>query len=282
MDLKYVLMLLLVPFVTAASGYGTVFTGEGLSAAQDYAECKADFYVDIIGSHEDSSLDEYADNIEDAMDTLNEYTIDDLTGFGDDVADFDAALKEAKDAVTEYRENLTFQEKLALNSQYWEFFQDYTDCVSTAIDSYREAKINSYTTILANAKLRIDDLAGKGIDTTDMEEVVEDAESEILDPLKSGETNYCMYNGCYFGENYHFAARFDVVKLRAITDYLKEMPGAENLTSNFSEVNDYLDDVDNALASVGGNVYAEGEYDAVWEPLQDAAEALKDIMRELR
>jgi len=313
MDLKYALLfaLLFVPLVAAVPagqgaglGKGQLANGEGLDAAMDLVNCKTDFTVAVMESMIDrvpeaSSLDDNVDALQADTEELQNYAdADDVLGFRSYLrGTYEPNLREAKQEVLQLRRtaNIRSETLSDLRSDYESLRADFDGCHVTGLKRAAEAKLTAYDRFLDKAEEKADNLDAKGVDTAGLEDLISDARAEIVEPLQdavdsaddSSEVRdalkqYCLFNGCPNGVNFHFAARFELEKLNQILDKVEQNATDAGLGDEVSDIQEDLDDAEESLGDAGTSQYNDEEYEGMWNSLHSASSKTRDLLAELR
>ncbi len=304
MDYKFVILaLLLVPMASADPGIFDMPKGDGLDAAMDNVKCRAEFTVGVLESHISilgaDELQDDIDDIEDDVDELQELVDDgDIRGFREHVhGDYSQHMRNARQNALQSRNqgNLSHGVKAQLRDAYSDLHEDFETCNFDSMERFAQAKIDAYEKVLERAGQRSEDLSEKGVDTGDLDDLIADAEDEILNPLqdavgdaKTAEElrealgSYCLFNGCKDGMNFHFAANWQIEKLDSILDLIEEDAEEAGLSDDWDDANDYLETASSNLDEIGYDQYEGTEHDDVWDNIRSASGALKDIISELR
>ncbi|HSB46584.1 MAG TPA: hypothetical protein VLD37_01115 [Candidatus Bilamarchaeum sp.] len=302
METKYVMLLLLVPFAFSQGPFYDI-KGDGLDAAMDNVICKTDFMTGVMGS-----IMDHADNtnLQDSVDKLNG-DLDSLQDLADagDAAGFRAFIigtympdmREGVQAILSERgrHNVTLETRLELKSEYDSMRSEYDTCNFESMKRFANAKADAYDKALELAGEQASDLSGKGVSTEGLSSLISDAKDEIVDPLhsaidsadtpaevRSALLNYCLFDGCPGGKNFHFAAKFGGEKLQSILDYVSDGARAAGLGDKVDEAQDSLDDANSILGSVGDEQYSASQGENLWNDLKDAAAKLREIVTSLR
>ncbi len=304
MDYKFVILaLLLVPMASASPGIFDVPKGDGLEAAMDNVGCRAEFTVGVLESHISilgaDELQDDVDEIEDDVDELQALVDDgDVSGFREYVhGDYSQHMKNARQNALQSRNqgNMTHGVRTQLRDAYNALHEDFEACNLESMERFAQAKIDGYEKILERAGERSEDLSEKGVDTNALDALIEDAEDEIVDPLKDAVDDaqtaeelrealgsYCMFNGCANGVNFHFAAKWQIEKLDSILDLIEDDAEEAGLSDDWNDANEYVETASENLEEVGDDQYEGTEHDDVWDNIRLASGALKDIISELR
>lgn len=279
-----------------------------LLAVHDNAKCRVDFTSDLIDSMveespEEENLTEYQDTLNEDLDELYDLAEEgDREGFKEYMRNtFEPNFRDAKQAMRESRDRIREGEEQGqgkmwrLRNEYLEHLEDYEGCHYESMKGIAEERVNWMNAVLEHWSERADDLADKGVDTSEMEDVIEDAEETIVDAfedeVESATTGYgvrkalggyCLGNGCPNGVNHHFYAKAEIAKLGGILDYLEEDAEEAGLGNMVGEAQGYLDSADGGVQDTGQNQYGQGVSETVWDNIRSAAETLRDIFSELR
>lgn len=311
MEWKYAMLfalLLAVPaFAVGPNGLGPKgeeTMAERLDAAMDNAVCKTDFMVGSLESMMDNVegvdyLQDDVDTLNDDMDTLQGYVDSgDNEGFWSYVKDtYIPNMEEAKQGIldTRHETNISEETKQALRDEYDSMKEEYQSCNFDSAKRFGEAKVEAYEAVLDNAEEKITHLNDKGVDTSGLTQLVEDARSDLVEPLsdaldsadnatevKDALRAYCLFNGCVDGTNFHFAARFEVEKLESVLEAISDKAAEAGLGDDMESAQDDLGSAQSVLDDVGSEEYSEGQQDQLSESLHSAADTIRDILSSLR
>jgi len=333
MDMKYAMlfMLLAIPLVSAVpQGIGAL-KGAGLEAAMTNVECKTDFMVDVIGSMNEKlgvndDLSAQVDILQGDVETLNGYAdSNDTVSFRDYVhGTYAQHMRDAKGAIRDARKGLAAntsvcghgkgkkagnetgnvsdgnctsmgQIRKELSDIYKEMKQAYDSCHFGSLKHAAEAKIENYREKLQNKSNKIKNLSAKGIDTAELEDIVDEAEDEIVGPLEDAVDNaenasevkdalgkYCLHNGCRDGKNFHLGVRFETAKLGAILDKVRADAEAKGLDEDVSVIDSILDSAQELLDAAGDSQLSASDEESLNGYIDDAAAKLKALLSALR
>lgn len=280
--------------------------GQGLDTAMDDVKCKNDFTIGVIDSivtavpDASGTLDQYVDMLQDDRSALQSYADQsDVDGFRDYVkGTYDPHLKSAREAVVDVRKsvkNVSNGSKGALVQEYKDLRATYDACHLDALKAHAREKLDGYDTAIEAASEKADKLKEKGVDTGDLETVIEGARSDIVEPLESAVDQatdakgihaalqgHCLYNGCQDGENYHFAARFEVKKLGAVLGKLESDPRSQNASSEIASAHADLESAEDVLDSNGSSQYSDSQYSSMWDSIKGAAASIKEALAAMR
>ncbi len=278
-----------------------------LMAVAEHAKCRVDFTNGLIdsiveGVPEASYLTDYQDTLNDDMDELYDLAQrGDRGAFKDymygtlqeDFVDTKEAIREARGNFNDW--NVSRETKLQLWDDYVALNETYATCNYNTMKGIAEEKLNHMDAILEYGSQRSDELEGKGLDMTEVDRIISDARTVIVEPYESAvdsaETakevreaigDYCLGNGCADGTNYHFFAKVEIAKLNSIVDYLEEDAVEAGLGDEIEEAQGYIDSADGGVQRTGYEQYAEGVGEEIWENIKLASSTIKDIFSQLR
>ena len=236
-----------------------------LLAVYEQAKCRVDFTNDLIDSMVDNIpeseyLSDYQDTLEDNLDELHDLAEDGdrhdfkeyMRGtFQEDFRGTKEAMREARGNFREW--NISLETKLELLGDYLSLNETYAECDYEAMQEVADERLNWMNTVLEHWSERSDDLSDKGVDTSGVDDVIEDARETIVDALedevddattghgiRKAMWGYCLGNGCPNGKNHHFYAKAEIAKLNGILDYLEEDAEEAGLEEEVDEAEGYL------------------------------------------
>jgi hypothetical protein len=301
MEMKHVaLLLLLVPFVGAAGEFAPI-KADGLNAAMDNAVCKSQFMVGVLDSmvqnmNDSGNLSSDVSLLQSDVTALQGYSDSgDVEGFRTYmVGTFSPHMRQARlDILSQRGPGMGLQMRARLRSDYDSLRSTYDSCNADSLQRFGSAKLQAYEMAMDRAQSQIGNLSAKGLDTTGLSALKDGAESDVIDPLKSaldsattGDevrqalSQYCLFNGCPDGLNYHFAERFSQEKLQAILDFVK--PTADENGVDVSDAQSELDSAYSILTSAGTSQYSSGQGSDIARHLNAAADGLKSAISTLR
>lgn len=305
MDFRYMALfgLLMMSLTTAFPGHYDPMKEDALESAMDNVVCRVEFSVGVMESHiehlDAEELQDHIDTLEADVDELQEYVDDaDAEGFRQYLrGTYVPNQQDVRAAVLDARleANMTYEIRQSLMEDYTELKETFDECNYQSIKNFAEAKLEAYDEVLATAQERADNLTEKGVETDGLEQIIEDAEDEIVDPLQSAVDDaedaqeirdalrsYCMFNGCFDGTNFHFAAKTNIERLYSILEVVEDDAIEAGLEDEVEAIEDYLADAEDYLQDAGTSQYTTEQAEGVWDNIKDAAETLKEIVSELR
>ncbi|MFH0737085.1 MAG: hypothetical protein V1827_00850 [Candidatus Micrarchaeota archaeon] len=312
MEYRYMIFaLLLLPLAAALGPMGGNGAPEGpyyeartevMGSAYENTVCKTDFMVGLLEStmenvNDSEELQGDIDSLEADMDVLQGYVDEgDIIGFRDYLQDeYSPHMRQAKENIMAKRQGVGGPARQQLREDYESLYDEYLSCNDESLGRFSEAKVNAFEAALDKAEERASALGEKGVDTGELTSLIEEARSEIVEPLQdaldSAEDgqdvrdaikSYCLFNGCKEGVNFHFWVKFEALKLQAILDSIEADAEEAGLSDRVEDAREDLEAVDDSLEDVGTGQYPEGSGDPIAENLKSAAQTIKEILSALR
>lgn len=300
-------MLLFAAGVVSAAGFEYDETPM-LMAAYENAKCKVDFTNDLIDSMVEEDPDETGlldqqDILDSDLEQLYRYAQSgDRAGFreymrGTFEQNFRETNQEMREARNRMREGGAQGDgrMLRLRNEYQVLNGTYAQCQYNTMKTMAEERHRWMNQVMEYWKNRSADLSRKGVDATELEAVIDDAEETVVEPyanqirnagddrqMRTAMGSYCLGNGCANGLNHHFYAKAEIAKLNGILGYLEEDAENAGLGGQVGEAKGYLDSADEGVQKTGQNQYGQDVSDSVWENIRNAADAIRSVFRELR
>ena len=283
MEFKHVMVLLLLALPMAYAQPANI-SGQLLGSALAHVECKTTFETGIVNllttsTSSANSLTTYAATLQDDQQKLQtDANNADTSAWKTDVATYDSDVKSLNGAIVSWRleggKNLTNSSRQNIKSGDTSMRATLASCELDALKAYANTKLAWYNSDLSDAQAKAANLSSKGVDTTALTSAISSAQSTIVTPFQSAIESatdakgllsalqqYCLYDGCKSGTNFHFAAQWDISKTSAIESYLQGKPKAGNFTSQFSQVSGDVSQSQSALSAVGTSSYGSGQSD---------------------
>jgi|GEM_PF-2016153 len=300
------LMLLLAASVVSAVGMKYNETPM-LTALYKNAQCRVEFTNGVIDSiiekvPEAAYLSSYQDMLNDDLAQLyNLAQAGDREAFKDYLKEkFEPDFHSTKEAIRDARRNFTTwgvtpADRRGMLDYYKSLNETYGRCRFDAMKEVAEERLNWMNAALERASERSRNLSARGVNTTELDAVIDGARSAVVEPLEirmgSATTAleirealgaYCLDNSCPNGLNYHFFAKSEIARLNGILGYIKEDAIGAGLGSDVETAQGYLDSASAKVQETGNSQYAEGVGESVWNNIRSAAESIKDIFNKLR
>jgi len=300
-------MLLFAAGVVSAAGFEYDETPM-LMAAYENAKCRVDFTNDLIDSTVEEDPDEtglldYQDALNEDMEELYGLAqAGDRAGFGEYMrGTFEQNFREAKEEMRNARNRMREGDErgngkmLRLRSEYEGLNGTYAQCNYNTMKNIAQERMRWMNQVMEHWKNKSANLAQKGVDTAELDSVIDDAEETVVGPyanqiqnagddkqIRTAMGSYCLGNGCANGLNYHFYAKAEIAKLNGILGYLESDAEEAGLGGQVSEAKGHLDSAGDGVQETGQNQYGHGVSDSVWGNLRNAADAIRSVFRELR
>ncbi len=285
----------LLAFSGTASAQNLTANQTYLIAAAQYAQCKTNFTSAFIGQAASavprlSSLGKYSATLQSESAQLASIAAAGsvpafrayLSGTYDPELNAISANASAQMRAANLSRNQTSQLRLLYNSS----LSAYSACRLNSIRSAAMKKLALFNGSIASYQRETNTLSQQGIGTGALNLLLQNARSRIVAPLASavaGATNssqvsaalnqYCLFDGCRNGTNFHLAAHFELDKLAAEVSYLES---TRNMSS--SSMAAAQADLGNAtlmLSTVGNSVYAGSQSGVIFGNLTIASKVIR-------
>lgn len=293
---KLLLFIIASIIVIGAVHAETNESGKYLPLRAENIKCLADWHLAAISSITtiipDNNLSTWTTKLQDDETQLSTLaTAGDNKAFNDFVQNtLRPDLKDADQSVKDLRSNLktfniTKAERQTMRQAFADALATYKTCQSNVESQIIIARADYYEQALQKARDEITNLDAKNISTTDLTTIVNDAETTIVQPLKAS-TNasalkeYCLWDGCKDGINFHFAAKYAIAKLSAVLLYLT--PYADSHNVSVTSAKTAISTASTNLAAVGTAQYTSGQSDTVWNAIKDAQKSLTQLRDALK
>ena len=160
----------------------------------------------------------------------------------------------------------------------------YQSCYSNAAENFANQKLALFNTAISQYQNQIVKIQARGVSTSSLTRLLQNAQTEIITPLKnavqssnssqiySALAEYCLFDGCKNGTNFHLAANFQLQSLTAELNYLESNLNVSS--SSFSQTQSYLNSASSLLNTIGTAPYASGQETPVFNYLRNASQSL--------
>jgi hypothetical protein len=287
--------------------FGSVFAGSAVGEAKyEKATCEADFakanannVIEVVSSSSStlsplitavdnnlSALSDYVDEMSDSnktqLDMLNKY----MGSFMFSVQNLNKTTQnEFRNGMKTLDGNTRKETMDGMKADFASLKATFLVCKIEALKKLSLAKVDAFNQILSAWEAKMATFQSKGLDTTGMEAIIADAQSQVIDPMtaaiNAGDSNaskdYCLMNGCN-KVNFHFAAKMEAAKLEAIIAKVNASTTDQNVLTITAEAQKNVDDAQAELATIGNNKYQQGK-DKVWEKLTTASNDLRKVIK---
>jgi len=176
----------------------------------------------------------------------------------------------------------------SLQSEYKTLRGAYDTCFD--VKEHAKLVLDYYNTTLNSYELRAQDLTGRGINASNLLDLVGNARSQITAPLKNGvnsATNssqlrmilyqYCLYDGCANGTNFHMATKFEAMRMADLLAAMSQKAAEQGLSSNVSAVQASLNAANTEIGSWKTNDAKPDQLKAAWTDIVSAAKGSHGI-----
>jgi hypothetical protein len=209
-------------------------------------------------------------------------------------------MKEAKEAFKEDRKrfrewNISRETILELRREYNESKTALKACREAAVVQVGKAKVAWYEAILEKKEARAANLSAKGVDTAEMMEIIANAWTRIVTPLREAVSSedpetvknalrmYRLFNGGNESSiSYHFAAKYQVARLGAILAAIAPAASDAGYEDEVAEIQGVADSAEEMLSGIGDRRYAPGEGEQVWSNIRQGFTMLKELIKSLK
>jgi hypothetical protein len=189
---------------------------------------------------------------------------------------------------------ISLSKRYALTSSYNQLKSIYDLCEETNYISIANERLNSYQIQISNFQNKTNALSAKGFDVTSLNQLLQDAQNQIIMPLQNAIANassaqqvrdalksYCLFDGCVNVSNFHLDAKFDITRLSIVLADLQNNSAALNLDNTLVlQAQQYLSDAQSTLNSVGTTNYQNGQGQQIFNDIQKASKDIVQLMNQ--
>jgi len=265
--------------------------------------CRIDFNAAVLNSMINTTSDNSTDLQAAATLLANDRTqlagLQGSTDIGSFNSQYEHDMKQVRQSVSQWRSaigsHLALAARASLVPTYNEAQDAYDTCMFRALTTMAQQRVDNYDRRIASYQNVSDKWAARGFDTTQLDGLLQDAQTQIVQPLQSAISaatdkaslaqalkSYCLYDGCTNGTNFHLEARFDVIKLDIVYDDLQNNSAAFNLTSSdLATAGQDIADAKATLAQVGTAVYASGQSQTIYTDIKNASNIIARLLRQV-
>jgi hypothetical protein len=293
-------VIAVLAFSGAASAQSLAANQTYLNAAARYAQCKTNFTVAYAGGAvfvvpKLSGIGQYSAVIE--SETSQLYSLaaaGNVSSFGSYLSGtYDPELNAiAKNFSAQIKAaNLTKNQTAQLRLLYNRIYGVYLSCrmgpiMATALD-----KLAMFNQSIASYQNETSTLSQQGISTGGLTLLLQNAKAQIVvplatavaqavnaSPISAALAQYCLFDGCKNGTNFHLAAHFELQKLTAELGYLgaNKSVSSSSLASAQSDLNSAA----SVLQAVGTAAYAGGQSSTIFSNLTAATKAMQQARQQ--
>ncbi len=300
--LIFALLLVLTPIVMAEKPYedyrDTIREahGEILKAREGRLECVNEFALAQIQIIEEgvpnapsfSEDKETLNNDISELKTLSEEN--DWRGFNSKASEYRTDLRETSNKAKEVKihlkddYNLTREEIQELRDQLKEKRETYHSCMDAAEVKLTQTEIDFVKARIDLWNAVIEDMKEKEFDTTEMEKIVEEAETEIITPLteamNTGDSKTMRdARKEERAKELHLPARIRITQTESVLNEFEQELNEAGYEEQVKEIKENLETAKNL--AVPGHKYENGEHATVWDSIHEARKTLREIIHEL-
>lgn len=176
----------------------------------------------------------------------------------------------------------------SLQSEYKTLRGTYETCFDAR--GHVKLVLDYYNTTLNSYELRAQNLTGRGINAGNLLNLVGSARSQIMAPLMNGANSaanssqlrmvlyqYCLYDGCANGTNFHMAAKFEAMRMADLLAAMSLKAAGEGLGSNVTAVQASLNAANAEIGSWKTNDASPDQLKAAWTDIVSAAKGSHGI-----
>ncbi|HIH23278.1 TPA: hypothetical protein HA238_06120 [Candidatus Micrarchaeota archaeon] len=265
-----------------------------LVAKYDQVACRASFYDGILQDAKDLGLGSRY-NI--SVDALREKIGTDLVALKSAAENADRKgfldamqllLQDGKDVVLTYNDvkNAVRKDKdmrLALRKSFVDNKQKMAECLRENALHVGKAQIDYVKEWRARQLERIKKLKEKGIDTTNMSDVVSEADekvSELEDAVSTGDGQNVIEKEKELRQRHlHIWARYQVASIDAVLSKMNDRAVAMGYDEDVEDIRALLADVTDK--TMPGKAYDQGDFETVVKELKDAAQKLRVLYKKI-
>ncbi len=265
--------------------------GQGIHIA---LKCKTDFSISIM-----NSLQNVGANLSIYITTLQEdlAKVEPLSDDRDALRDFvkntyEKDIKNSREAVNQWRKdqyrNLTKEQKTTLQQAYQDARTSFDGCQLDALKALSDKRVQDMKDSLVPYQSRIDKLSEKGLDVTELQKILADAQIQIITPLQNALDSakdaqsiqdalrkYCLFNGCRNGVNYHLEAKFETERLNQILAYLQKNNSSNETAQKLAQAQIALNSAKGLLLEIGTTNFGD-QGKQLWSTLKSVQQILKE------
>ena len=275
-----------------------------LQKAYDNAKCKSDFTIGVVNSlvnvQNSVPLTDSLSKLNSDLTQLQSLSVSsDTTTFKDFLknnfdADLNAAVKNVNDWRLQNKGNLSSSDKSSLNSTYFQLKSVYDNCQISSLNDYGSERLNSFNNTLEDYQNNIDKLNSSGVDVNELNQIISDAQTQILMPLQNAlssinETNssnkvfsqYCLFDGCDNGTNFHLDAKISIANLDISLNRINNLSNSSSVSSQITQLQTDISNAKNALSIVGAQKYTQDQEKNIFNSIKDADQSIKQIAMQI-
>ena len=287
--------------IISSVGFAQSEDSQSLSSAMAHATCKIDFTVLLINSTTSKVpsqvlTDDSGKLSQDKMSLQTFVANNDVDGFRAYIHNtFDADLKKTRDDISDVRKNLTNTTKQMLEQSYKTLRASFEGCSLDSLKKHGDSVVEKDNKILGRYQAKADNLKSRGIDTAGLNAIISDAKAQIVTPLQNAINNatnnsqvhsalkqYCLFDSCKNGINFHLGAKFEIEKLNEILVFAKINNTNTTVANKITEAQNYLASAKSVLDSAGTSQLTAQQEQQIWGSIRSAEKDLKEVLAAIK
>jgi hypothetical protein len=160
-----------------------------------------------------------------------------------------------------------------------------------SVKEYALRKLNMFNVSIRNYQNQANNLASRGLNASSLNELLQNAQAQIVSPfatainqasntsqIRAALNEYCLFDGCRNGTNFHLAAHFSLQSLTIQLNYLETDKNVSS--SSLASVQAYLNNASSILQTVGTKAYVNGQGDNIFDNLSAASKAMQQARKQ--
>jgi hypothetical protein len=188
--------------------------------------------------------------------------------------------------------NLSANTTLQIRAGYNNAIAAYRTCNVNAAKAYALQKLSLFNQSIEKYQNESDEMASDGINASSLNQLLQSAGSQIVQPLSSAISKaddnasqistalaeYCLFDGCRNGTNFHLAAHYELQKLQLELTYLQS---AKNLSaSSTAAAQAFLNNASSVLQAADSKAYAGSQSPEIFGNLTLASKAMQQARQQ--
>lgn len=275
-----------------------------LLASYKTVKCKTEFAIAIVGTimaSDSAAIDlvKYASALQADLVNLKEFVDNnDKEGYTSYLKEtYEANVKAEQEAIGEWKETafntITLQSRSKVKGDYAVIESKYKMCLLDNIKIYGNGRLVSFNAILDSYDKKAKALAKEGVAVSSLNKILEDAQSQIIDPLESSlkssndaksiskiVKDYCLFDGCQDGVNFHLSAKWEVAKLKLMLQRIKaESKDTEGLDTVIADLEMAIYTAESAMTYAGDSQFTGEQQKQVRDSIKDGYNIVKQVLK---
>jgi hypothetical protein len=267
--------------------------GQALNVRYDHLTCKVEFtntQIDLLKEY--ASIDQTANKdkltadlevLETYLDSNNREAFDNFTTstFRIDMQKATQDLNTVKKNFRQY--NVTNESKTALLSELKDAKSDYSACVSDKelkMATVMQKHMDKWSEHWGNVINRMEERNITMADAEALQTEIAAKNAELSALIASGNiTKIQEFMKAYHEDQLHYAARFEIARLKGYRGKLEPMADKYNMSDRLHDIDDKIAEAEKLAQP--GNRYAYGEFKNTWDDIKDAGRDMQNVAKEI-